>query len=170
MNPKKKRRHARAHTCTTPGCGRITLNAKCDRRARARSTGRYPPSRKVKLKTLKPSVPTLGATLPQLVPGSWRSSEQNANDRGYTYRWKKARAAWLREHPLCGDREDGPNSEHSQCVRDGRVTAARFVDHIKAHRGDRTLFWQRSNWQSLCTDCNAVKTAQEENERRSGCG
>jgi 5-methylcytosine-specific restriction protein A len=27
---------------------------------------------------------------------------------------------------------------------------ASVVDHIKPHRGDRKLFWERSNWQPLC--------------------
>ncbi|WP_349253802.1 HNH endonuclease signature motif containing protein [Bradyrhizobium sp. CB2312] len=25
------------------------------------------------------------------------------------------------------------------------------VDHIKPHRGDRALFWDKGNWQPLCT-------------------
>ncbi|WP_314945899.1 hypothetical protein [Bradyrhizobium cosmicum] len=25
------------------------------------------------------------------------------------------------------------------------------VDHVKPHRGDRALFWDKRNWQPLCT-------------------
>jgi 5-methylcytosine-specific restriction endonuclease McrA len=28
------------------------------------------------------------------------------------------------------------------------------VDHIVPHRGNRGLFWARSNWQSLCATCH----------------
>jgi len=41
------------------------------------------------------------------------------------------------------------------CEADGRVEAARVVDHIIPHRdaqgvSDTTLFWDTANWQSLC--------------------
>jgi 5-methylcytosine-specific restriction protein A len=62
--------------------------------------------------------------------------------------WRSARAAFLSEHPLC-----------SQCDASGRVTAATVVDHIKPHKGDLGLFWQRSNWQPLCGPCHSRKTA-----------
>ena len=68
----------------------------------------------------------------------------NARDRGYTSRWDKARLTWLNRHPLC-----------VMCEREGRVTAAKVVDHIIPHRGpdglsDPVLFWDTANWQSLC--------------------
>nr|WP_246414712.1 HNH endonuclease signature motif containing protein [Yoonia ponticola] len=31
---------------------------------------------------------------------------------------------------------------------------ATTVDHIKPHRGDKVLFWDKNNWQSLCTSCH----------------
>jgi 5-methylcytosine-specific restriction endonuclease McrA len=27
---------------------------------------------------------------------------------------------------------------------------ATVVDHIKPHRGDQNLFWEETNWQTLC--------------------
>lgn len=36
------------------------------------------------------------------------------------------------------------------CEAEGRTTAASVVDHIKPHRGDQALFWDRANWQPLC--------------------
>lgn len=42
-------------------------------------------------------------------------------------------------HPLC-----------VMCQAEGRIEAATVVDHIKPHRGDQALFWDRDNWQSLC--------------------
>ncbi|MGI6721758.1 MAG: HNH endonuclease [Anaerovoracaceae bacterium] len=30
------------------------------------------------------------------------------------------------------------------------------------HRGDQKLFWDRSNWQSLCKSCHDSKTMTED--------
>nr|WP_216668794.1 HNH endonuclease [Paraburkholderia xenovorans] len=61
----------------------------------------------------------------------------------------------MRVNPLC-----------VYCQRDGRVTAATVVDHIKEHRGDQTLFWDRANWASLCAHCHNTIKAQEEGRAR----
>lgn len=37
------------------------------------------------------------------------------------------------------------------CLKDGRITEATRVDHIEPHRDDYKVFWDTSNWQSLCT-------------------
>ena len=71
--------------------------------------------------------------------------------RGYGYKWQQAREGFLRHNPLC-----------AECQRHGRVTAALIVDHIKAHKGDMTLFWDRMNWQPLCKPCHDAKTARED--------
>lgn len=94
-----------------------------------------------KLQTLKSGVPMLNTKRVQTMQaGSWRTSDQTAAQRGYSYKWQKARAQFLREHPLC-----------VMCEAAGRVEAATVVDHITPHRGDQSLFWRRSNWQSLCS-------------------
>ncbi len=64
--------------------------------------------------------------------------------------WRKARKSWLARYPLCAD-----------CGELGLVVAAREVDHIRPHRGDKALFWDRGNWQSLCKPCHSRKTARE---------
>lgn len=74
-----------------------------------------------------------------------------AHERGYSVAWQKAREGFLRLHPLC-----------AECERNGDVTAATVVDHIKPHRGDKVLFWLRSNWQALCKLCHDRKTATED--------
>ena len=56
-----------------------------------------------------------------------------------TQQWRKARAAYLRLHPLC-----------VMCRRDGRTVLASVVDHIRPHRGDVGLFFDQRNWQPLC--------------------
>lgn len=74
-----------------------------------------------------------------------------ATERGYDTRWRKARVGWLKHHPLC-----------AECERHGETTAATVVDHIIPHRGDRKLFWDRNNWQSLCKACHDKKTGRGE--------
>lgn len=36
------------------------------------------------------------------------------------------------------------------CMHDGRVTAARIVDHVTPHKGNIDLFYDYENTQSLC--------------------
>lgn len=68
---------------------------------------------------------------------------QSSTSRGYTWQWNKARTAYLKENPLC-----------VYCLALGRDTRAEVVDHIKPHRGDKVLFWDVNNWQSLCKHCH----------------
>ena len=80
------------------------------------------------------------------------SKEQNkSSSKIYTYQWRKASKAYLKEHPLC-----------VHCERDGRLTPASEVDHIIPHNGDMKLFWDQTNWQGLCKKCHSKKTALED--------
>jgi 5-methylcytosine-specific restriction protein A len=47
-------------------------------------------------------------------------------------------------------------------MEQGRVVKASVVDHIIPHRGDAELFWNESNWQSLCKSCHDHKTMTED--------
>ena len=85
---------------------------------------------------------------PTFRPGrTAQATRPTANDRGYDYRWQKARAAFLRAHPLC-----------RSCQSAGRIESATVVDHIKPHRGNDALFWDHDNWQALCKACHDRKT------------
>ena len=57
----------------------------------------------------------------------------------------------LETHPLC-----------VECLKQGRYVKATDVDHIKPHRGDSVLFWDQSNWQSLCHRHHSIKTRNED--------
>ena len=70
-----------------------------------------------------------------------------ADARGYNAEWRRARKVFLQKHPLC-----------AECRKNGKLTPATVVDHIIPHRGDRKLFWDENNWQSLCKDCHDRKT------------
>lgn len=74
-----------------------------------------------------------------------------SHQRGYDARWNKARIEHLDEHPLCVD-----------CGKREYVMPATVVDHIVPHKGNDELFWDRSNWQSLCKPCHDRKTATED--------
>lgn len=75
----------------------------------------------------------------------------SSSERGYSYKWQQAREGFLRAHPLCVRHQAR-----------GEVVAATVVDHITPHKGDKTLFWQRANWQPLCKQCHDIKTAIED--------
>lgn len=75
---------------------------------------------------------------------------QTANSRGYNYRWQQARLNWLSDHPLC--------VEH---MRRGEIVEGTDVDHITPHRGDKKLFWDQTNWQTLCNTCHGYKSGGE---------
>ena len=79
------------------------------------------------------------------------SDRASASVRGYDGRWKKARIRFLKAHPLC-----------VECQKQGRLVRATVVDHITPHRGDAKLFWDESNWQSLCKSCHDHKTMTED--------
>ena len=63
---------------------------------------------------------------------------RSATKRGYGSKWRTSSKAYLREHPL-----------YEICKRNGKYVQATVVDHIKPHRGDSKLFWDKSNWQSF---------------------
>jgi 5-methylcytosine-specific restriction endonuclease McrA len=75
-------------------------------------------------------------------------------------RWRKARAWYLYQHPLC-----------ALCERVGKDTPATVVDHIKPHCGDPALFWDASNWQPLCASCHSgIKRIQEHHGHSQSAG
>ena len=82
---------------------------------------------------------------------------QTAAQRGYNYKWRKARADFLKANPLC-----------SFCKAQGLYVPAFIVDHIKPHKGDVNLFWDRGNWQALCKRCH--DGAKQSMERRQAMG
>ncbi|HEY1600633.1 MAG TPA: hypothetical protein VGG64_13580 [Pirellulales bacterium] len=56
---------------------------------------------------------------------------------------------FLALHPLC-----------VLCKQGGRLEQATVVDHREPHRGNVELFWDVSNWDSLCAWHHNRKTGQ----------
>lgn len=108
---------------------------------------------------VKPKKPCSHPMCPRLTEGKYcdehkethSADRESASQRGYGRRWQKARARYLKRHPLC-----------VKCLEAGRFTEASVVDHIEAHRGNDVLFWDEGNWQSLCKPCHDSKTFQED--------
>lgn len=83
----------------------------------------------------------------------------SAASRGYGHKWRQARLGHLRSHPLC-----------AKCLKQNLTTAATVVDHVIPHKGDMELFWDRTNWQSLCEPHHSgTKQAEEKRGRVIGC-
>lgn len=100
------------------------------------------------LKTLKPRIAMLSTQRVQSI------GRAGATQRTRGSAWMKTRAAWLREHPLC-----------VECEKQGFVSIDIEVDHI-------VPLWEGgvdnpSNYQTLCIEHHAEKTAGEA-KRRSG--
>lgn len=74
-----------------------------------------------------------------------------ATQRGYTSAWARYSKQYRLEHPLC-----------VECLKEGKLTPATCVDHIIPHKGDMRLFWDESNWRSLCTTCHNKATASKD--------
>lgn len=72
----------------------------------------------------------------------------SARERGYDSRWEKARRIFLMNNPL-----------RVECLKEDRFVPSKVVDHIKLHRGNKKLFWDKNNWQSLCVTHHNKKTA-----------
>lgn len=110
---------------------------------------------------MRPNVPCRHPGCARLVPygkkycgeheALHRGDRPSADKRGYNSKWQKARRQYLREHPYC-----------VCCYGQGKMVEATVVDHIIPHRGDPALFWDKSNWQSLCKPCHDKKTWNED--------
>lgn len=87
----------------------------------------------------------------KLIQQRYDKERGTAAQRGYDSKWRKARLGFLRKHPLC-----------TYCIAKGLVIEATVVDHIKPHKGDKILFWQRDNWQALCKSHHDAKTVRED--------
>jgi 5-methylcytosine-specific restriction protein A len=106
---------------------------------------------------MEPSLPVkppmhrpVGTCSAEAVKRALDRQRPSAARRGYGSRWRRARTAFLAQHPLCAD-----------CQVRGRVVPATVVDHVVPHRGSPEVFWNDANWQGLCKRCHDAKTARE---------
>jgi len=96
-----------------------------------------------------------GEQCPHCPKHGWNHT-QNERERGYGWTWRKIRKQILaRDNYLC-----------QPCLRAGRLTPAKEVDHIipKAKGGKD----DNDNLQSICVACHKEKTARENGSRKVG--
>ena len=87
-----------------------------------------------------------------------------AAQRGYDAKWRRYRAAWLQEHPFCGDTIGAPTGD-STCY----LVTATVVDHvIPVTSKDDHRFYAPWNHQSLCVSCHERKRQRESLASRTG--
>lgn len=77
---------------------------------------------------------------------------ESPTKRGYGAAWRRTRAAFLAEYPLCNN---------ALGLHSGRLVAARVADHIVPREQGGTDDW--SNLQPLCKRCHDTKTATQDN-------
>jgi 5-methylcytosine-specific restriction protein A len=80
------------------------------------------------------------------------TARANSRQRGYTWRWQKARAIFLAQ------------PKNAVCCVAGCNQPSEVVDHKQPHRGDYNLFWDETNWQAMCKRCHDIKTATEDRD------
>lgn len=82
---------------------------------------------------------------------NYDKSRESASKRGYGRRWQTSSKAYLANNPFC-----------IRCLEKGIHKHATIVDHIKPHKGNKALFWDKNNWQPLCKQCHDRKTVTED--------
>lgn len=127
-----------------------------------------------RLQTLKPRLATAPARMSAMQSVSnWRAEKTSSTARGYGYKWQQARAGYLLKHPFCvyclrdvryaAILNMAPSAAVIRCAELGlAVPQATVVDHIRPHRGDQALFWDRTNWQALCAAHHSRDKQREE--------
>lgn len=87
------------------------------------------------------------------------AARPSARERGYDTKWDRERAEYLKAHPRC----QHVHNDGKLCGRPSTV-----VHHIVAHKGDRKLFWRRSNWLPVCKACHDGPLQRQERGRGYG--
>lgn len=103
---------------------------------------------KTGLRTLKPSIRTIGPTVRVL------DSPSSSYSGLYSHRaWRRRRDAHLLAEPCC-----------RLChAIDGRIVPATVADHIVPHQGDRVAFFT-GELASLCKSCHDSRKAMMEHQ------
>lgn len=104
------------------------------------------------------TVPRMALQAPKEEQGKTKWRDQQAPWRLWyrTTRWHKLRWHVLTEAKFTC----------AMCQRLEGRSAQLVADHIKAHKGDEALFWDRANIQCLCSSCHS--SDKQRMERRAG--
>lgn len=123
-----------------------------------------------RIQSLRPRIQSAPSRIKAVSAESWRAGK-SSTERGYGYRWQQARGEYLRLHPFCVMCLDSLGISRGTSTEDVVLTCAErgvpvplasVVDHVIAHRGSQALFWDRSNWQGLCSTHHSRDKQREE--------
>jgi hypothetical protein len=99
----------------------------------------------------------------------------SARERGYTWEWEKARAAFLAEpgNQFCMKCQERKLLNPGTMHMDGSIETnprriGLVVNHKTPHRGDQKLFWDRINGEPLCHDDHDIVQQRLEHGREIG--
>lgn len=81
--------------------------------------------------------------------GEKMEDRRRSADEYHTARWTRESKAFKQAHPLC-----------RRCELRGLVRASEVTDHIVPFEVYGN-FWDQSNWQGLCRQCNIEKGNQD---------
>ena len=81
-----------------------------------------------------------------------RFQRDPASNKRYGSEWRKIRAAYIRQHPLC-----------EECLKQGRLVPVEEVHHIVPLADGGTNDF--SNLMSLCKSCHSAVTVSGNNKR-----
>ena len=112
-----------------------------------------------RIKTVRPLVRTLKPRMSAPKGEKARLKERDETQPWrrwyYTAQWQKLRQkVWERDQYTC--RRTG-----TLCIGKYPAGNSPVANHIIPHKGDQALFWDRSNWQTLCRSHHSAKTARE---------
>lgn len=124
----------------------------------------------MKIKSLPSQLALAPSSIKTISGTSWRSGKSSA-ERGYGHAWRKARAGYLLKKPFCVmcldqlriDRTLPAEEVVLICAARGlALPTATVVDHIVPHHGSQSLFWDKNNWQPLCSTHHSRDKQREE--------
>ncbi len=123
-----------------------------------------------RIQSLRPRIQPVPSRTKTVSSASWRAGK-SSTERGYGYRWQQERGEYLRLHPFCVMCLDSLGIARDTSIEDVVLDCAErgvpapmasVVDHVIAHRGSQILFWDRSNWQGLCSTHHSRDKQREE--------
>lgn len=85
------------------------------------------------------------------------ATRPNATDRGYGSRWKRFRAHFLRQHPLC-----------ERCEAEGRVEAACHAHHRDGKGTSGPAGFDPDNIEPLCERHHNAQSARDRHAKARG--
>ena len=87
---------------------------------------------------------------PNRIEKGERYARERSADPYHTRRWHTLSKAFRAEHPLC-----------EMCRKNGIIKPSTCVDHIEPWPICADRFYDRTNLQALCDDCNHLKGQQD---------